>query len=115
MIFYKSLFLSSLIFLNIVVSAQNADKIDVGTILQDYIDLPEPDYKWHDTGITFTTLFGGQAHVLNVTSLKWLNDTIYTAYGGHVWTHHAVVIIPKNLVYKNASMLFMASINAHSN
>ena len=37
-------------------SVQNADKIDVETILQDYINLDEPDYKWHDTGITFTTI-----------------------------------------------------------
>lgn len=37
--------------------------------LEDYVDEPEPAYGWFDTGVEFKTLLGGNARMLNVTSL----------------------------------------------
>jgi len=34
----------------------------------EYINKVDPNYKWFETGVTFKTLFGGTAHMLNVTS-----------------------------------------------
>ena len=80
--FVSKLVLSTILLLNLALA-----KVDVGTILNDYMNTDEPDFKWNDTGHSFPTLTGGTAHMIEVTSLKWLNDTIYTAAGGHVWTH----------------------------
>ena len=95
-----------------------AQFLDVGTALNDYIELDEPDYNWYDTGDSFPTLLGGQAYRLNVTSLKWLNDSIYEVEGvenGSVWTHQVVVVVPKVVEYRNMSTLYMASVNNKRN
>jgi len=34
----------------------------------EYINKEDPHYAWFETGVTFKTLFGGTAHMLNVTS-----------------------------------------------
>ena len=53
----------------------------------EYINKDDPHYKWFETGVTFKTTFGGTAHMLNVTSQKWLDES--RAYGpdGALWTH----------------------------
>lgn len=80
------------------------------------MDEAEPVYSWYYTGRNFKTLSGGHAYVLNVTSLKWLNESEYTITGGSpVWTHEVVVIVPKELVYRNMSTLYMASLQAGCN
>ena len=46
------------------------------TPLDDYVSKPEPDFAWRDTGKTVWPLaFGGRAHLLNVTSLAWLDES----------------------------------------
>ena len=40
----------------------------MGTALDDYVSKEEDVYSWFDKGEGFTTAWGGQAHVLNVTS-----------------------------------------------
>ena len=44
--------------------------------LNEYINRDEPEFKWRHEN-TFTTLMGGKAHRLNVTSLKWLDESVY--------------------------------------
>ena len=42
-----------------------------------YLERPEPDFAWRDTGVNITgpLLFGGVARILNVTSQKWLDES----------------------------------------
>ena len=66
--------------------------------LNAYINAPEPDFAWYEVpNSSFTTLFGGQAHVLNVTSQRWLEASKASGPGpdGELWTHQVVVIVPK--------------------
>lgn len=76
----------------------------------EYMNRPEPTYKWHYTGTSFTTLTGGTAYVLNVTTIQWLDDKEYKVSGGSsIWTHEVVVIIPRQLVFKNVATHYLAS------
>ena len=85
-------------------------------IFDSYINRDEPDFKWHYTGRSFSTLMGGRAYVLNVTSLKWLTDDDYDVIGGNsVWTHEVVVIVPRELEFKNVATLYMASAHGGCN
>ena len=79
------------------------------------METPEPDYAWSDTGVNFKTLLSGSAHVLNVTSLRWLNETIYEAEGGPVWSHQVVVVYPPNIKYYNISTIYLASVDIKKN
>mmetsp|Transcript_23111 Transcript_23111/g.32621 ORF Transcript_23111/g.32621 Transcript_23111/m.32621 type:complete len:520 (-) Transcript_23111:242-1801(-) len=77
------------------------------TALDDYVSAPDPNYSWRDTGANFKTVFGGTAHVLNVTSQRWLDTS--KAYGpdGDLWTHQVVVIVPKKLKVQNLGMTYL--------
>lgn len=89
---------------------------DLSEPFHSYMDEEEPDYSWYYTGRNFKTLSGSHAYVLNVTSLKWFNESVYTVKGGSpVWTHEVVVVVPKDLVYRNVSTLYMASLAAGCN
>ena len=83
---------------------------DIQKQFNDYINAPAPEFKWHQTGNTFTTLTGGKAYVLNVTSIQWLDESVYEVIGGSsLWTHEIVVIVPRDLKYTNVSSIYMAS------
>ena len=87
--------------------------------LNNYINRDEPDFSWFDSGIKFPTVYG-TAHRLNITSLKWLNDTVYKVGGrkgldGSVWNHEVMVIVPRNLEFTNVSTLYLASAAARCN
>ena len=84
--------------------------------LDEYINRPEPEFKWHYTGTSFMTLTGGRAYVLNVTSIRWLDDSEYKVSGGSsLWTHEIVVIIPRHHVFKNVASFYLASADARCN
>ena len=47
-------------------------------ILDDYVSAEESKFNWYQVeNNTFKTLYGGTAYVLNVTSLEWLDESIY--------------------------------------
>lgn len=75
-----------------------------------YIGEEAPFYKWHYTGNSFYTLTGGRVHVLNVTTIKWLDESVYEVKGGSpLWTHEVAVVVPRQLKYTNVSSIYMAS------
>jgi len=41
--------------------------------LDDFLNRPEPKYKYADTGARVHTKLGGTVYMLNVTSLEWLD------------------------------------------
>ena len=112
MTFLKIVFLYALALSTVLGKAQ---QMDVGTIFKDYMEEPDDNFAWFDTGVSFPTLFGGRAHVLNVTSIKWLNDTVYEADGGHIWTHQVAIVVPRKLVYRNISNIYIASVAPRKN
>lgn len=59
----KPLYLQSLLLA--AATAKNA--------IDEYVETPEPAFKWFDTGARVKTL-GGTAHILNVTSLQWMTE-----------------------------------------
>jgi PhoPQ-activated pathogenicity-related protein len=77
------------------------------TPLDDYVWAEDPHYSWYDTGLTLhgkslkdgTTWMG---YVLNMTSQKWLDETITTR---PLWWHILVVIVPEQVRWeKNATL-----------
>ena len=85
--------------------------LTAATPLDDYVSKPEPDYAWRDTGKSVWPLaFGGRAHLLNVTSLSWLDTSkamVVPKNGGantSVWTHQVAVVVPKTLTVTNVSI-----------
>ena len=37
--------------------------------IDDYVDEVEPAFGWFETDVSFRTVFGGEARVVNITSL----------------------------------------------
>lgn len=77
------------------------------TALDDYVNAVDPNYTWRDTGASFKTIFGGTAHVLNVTSQRWLETSKAHGPDGDLWTHQVVVIIPKNVKVDTMAMAYL--------
>jgi hypothetical protein len=45
-------------------------------ILSDYVAAPEENFNWfEESDQSFKTLWGNTARILNVTSLKWMDET----------------------------------------
>lgn len=75
------------------------------TPLDDYVSKPEPVFGWVDTGLRVTgMLSGGTAHILNVTSLQWMDETRAVGPQGAVWSHMVAMIVPDDLRIRNVSM-----------
>lgn len=88
------------------------------TPLDTYIRKPEPVFKWRDTGFVIDKmLFGSTAHMLNVTSLEWLDTSKAIGPNGAVWTHQVMVVIPKKLtIFNMSTVVLTGSCNAdHGN
>jgi len=98
----------ALLFTSVVVKAvEEIENEPEAEFFQKYVNEPEPDFNWFYTGSNFRTMTGGHAYVLNITSLKWLDESVYTIEdGGTVWSHQAVVIVPKNLKHTNSSIIW---------
>ena len=105
------LLLLSLGIVSASVPALTAAVDPLSTALDDYMAKPEAVFNWSDTGARITTLTGGTGHVLNVTSLTWLDVT--RAYSDlpsgrtSVWTHQVIVVVPKKLTYRNISLAYL--------
>ena len=82
--------------------------------MNDYLARPEPVYEWYDTNVTFKTNLGGTVRRLNLTSLTWLNDTVYTVIGGtgSKWTHEVIIVEPEKYEKKNNAVIWLASAHA---
>ena len=74
-----------------------------------YLERPEPDFAWRDTGVNITgpLLFGGVARILNVTSQRWLDASRASGPNGALWTHQVAVVIPKKLTVTTAAISVM--------
>ena len=65
--------------------------------------------------MTKKTSWGSTMHMLNVTTQKWMDESRAHGPRGAIWDHEVIVIIPKNLKYKNISTaLLLGSCNTPS-
>ena len=76
--------------------------------LSDYVAAPDANYNWfEESDKGFKTLWGNTARILNVTSQQWMDETKAQAPGGALWTHTAIVVIPKQLTSKNIASVYL--------
>jgi len=99
-------------FICIAISAYLFCSLATSTPLDDYVNREESVYGWKYLNETFKTVFGGQAHVLNVTTQTWLDKSRAGVFIGNdqytnVWSHHVVVIVPKTLKTTNVSLAYL--------
>jgi PhoPQ-activated pathogenicity-related protein len=65
----------------------------INDALYKYVASVGPDYSWSDLGVRIEEK-GYTGYVLNMTSGRWLNDTVVSR---SLWWHHLVVIRPHNI------------------
>lgn len=77
--------------------------------LADYVAKPDDHYTWNDTGVRLggisldlTKRWTG--YVLNMTSQKWLDETKVSR---SIWWHTLVVIVPSDVRYADAGLLWI--------
>jgi len=76
--------------------------------LDDYVAKEEEVYQWKELEThRFKSLLGGDGYTLNVTSQKWLNESIVSGPDGALWTHQVIVVVPRNLKYTNVSVAYL--------
>lgn len=76
--------------------------------IDDYVNRVEPVYKWeHLKNATFTSALGNTVHVLNVTSLEWLDVSRARGVNGALWTHLVYVVVPYRLTHTNVSLALL--------
>jgi hypothetical protein len=65
--------------------------------------------------MTKKTSWGSTMHMLNVTTQTWMDESRAHGPRGAIWDHEVIVIIPKNLKFKNISTsLLLGSCNTPS-
>lgn len=77
-------------------------------VLSDYIAKPDEHYDWFEySNLTFTTNWGNTARVLNVTTLKWMDESRAAGPRGAIWDHEVIVVIPKDLEFTHVATVTM--------
>ena len=78
-------------------------------VLDDYLSKPEAVFKWHEVPeLSFQTLSGNTAHILNVTSLEYLDISKVFSPKGSVWDHEVMILVPKEIQHKNISTVYLS-------
>jgi PhoPQ-activated pathogenicity-related protein len=74
------------------------------TALDDYVNKPDPNYAWTDTGLRIDGdgLYTG--YILNMTSQRWLTDADTTR---SLWWHTMVVIVPRVVKHPDSSFVWI--------
>ena len=82
--------------------------------LWDYVTNDDGAFSWYDTGeIIESTYFNvstsgaWKGYLLNMTSQRWLDPSQFAGSIGNVWTHQLLVIVPDQLIYKDAAALWI--------
>ena len=79
------------------------------TVLDDYLAEPEAVFKWNEVPeLSFQTLSGNTAHILNVTSLEYLDTSKVYSPKGSVWDHEVIILVPKEIQHKNISTVYLS-------
>ena len=84
--------------------------------LKNYIDRPEPAYKWTDTGARLRgeggNGVGWTGYLLNFTSQTWLHPELVTR---SEWWHNLLIIVPDNVRVLDTATLWIEGVdNTHA-
>ena len=81
--------------------------------IDDYVSAEEKVYGWkYLKEATFKTpTWGSTIHVLNVTSLEWLDVTKAKGENGAIWSHMVYVAVPSKLTNSNVSLAYITGDN----
>lgn len=82
--------------------------------IDDYVSKDDGYFSWFDTNQTVKMLSGATGYMLNVTSQKWMNESVATGPNGAIWTHQALVVVPKDLRVKDKAVIYITG-NCNSN
>jgi PhoPQ-activated pathogenicity-related protein len=72
------------------------------TPLDDYVNTPDPHYKYEL--IQSYQMPGYSIHVLNLTSQKWLDETIVV---NPIWWHYLTICIPDVITRPDAAFVLI--------
>ncbi|CAF1358409.1 unnamed protein product [Didymodactylos carnosus] len=78
-----------------------------GTPLDDYVNAPDPYYKWNLIRQYQNKDYN--AYILNLTSQKWLDETFSSR---PIWQHYVSIVIPSNLIRTNTALLWVDNGNS---
>eukprot|EP01065_Artemidia_motanka_P051275 TRINITY_DN89_c0_g3_i2.p1 TRINITY_DN89_c0_g3~~TRINITY_DN89_c0_g3_i2.p1 ORF type:complete len:510 (+),score=210.59 TRINITY_DN89_c0_g3_i2:70-1599(+) len=84
-----------------------AAAVTSATPLDDYVSKDDGYFKWHATNQTVKMLSGATGHIINVTSQKWLDESRAVGPNGALWTHQALVVVPKNLKVTDRAFIWI--------
>lgn len=104
----------SIVLLSTIVSCTETFNLEVDDDVtkpwKDYVARDEPFYGWEDTGVRWKGHFGGNLYKLNVTSLQWLNSSVYDVMGSpgdpSIWKHEVFIIEPRVNKHRNTILLY---------
>lgn len=80
---------------------------DVITELDDYVNRPDPFYEWSE--IDSYPEDGYTVHVLNMTSQKWMDETVLEE---PIWWHYLIVCVPTAPLIQDAGFLHIGGGNS---
>ena len=75
--------------------------------LKNYIDKPEPAYKWTDTGVRLRDE-GWTGYMLNFTSQTWLHPQLVTR---SEWWHQLLIIVPDTVTVLDSAILWIDGVD----
>ena len=79
------------------------------TVMDDYLAEPEAVFSWQEVPeLSFQTLAGNTAHILNVTSLEYLDTSKVYSPKGSVWDHEVMILVPPEIQHKNISTVYLS-------
>ena len=107
------LYVLGIIYLVGVADGQSCSGYDC---LKNYIDRPEPAYKWTDTGTRLKGEggdgVGWTGYLLNFTSQSWLNPELVVR---SEWWHKLLIIVPDNVRVLDTATLWIEGVdNIHA-
>jgi len=80
------------------------------TPLDDYVNKPDPNYSWTDTGYR-TGGKGWSGYVLNMTSQAWLTSGDWSFEPGKgtspLWWHYMLVVVPDKIYYPDVGFIYI--------
>ena len=89
--------------ISVFLPACHADSCRGFDCMRDYIDKPEPAYKWADTGVRLRDE-GWTGYLLNFTSQTWLGPGAVTR---SEWWHQLLIIVPDRLQVLDTAALWV--------
>eukprot|EP01147_Barroeca_monosierra_P005306 gene5306-7078_t len=81
------------------------------TPLDEYVNKPDPNYKWFEVPNSTFTGPGYKGYVLNMTSQQWLTPKDVSQ---SIWWHYVAVVVPDELNYHERAFMYITGGSNHA-